>query len=288
MATVPVKLRVLLETKAFNIGIIILIVLGAITVGLSTYENIMARWGLVIHGIDIVIIALFSGEIVLRIFSEGRKPWRYFLDPWNLFDFVIVGLCLLPLDNDAVVVLRVFRLLRVLRIFRALPKLRLIIRGIVKSISSVGYVAALLAVHFYIFAVIGVSVFAHADPEHFGHLGHAFLTLFQVITLENWPDVMAPVKAAHPVGGVLYFVVFIITGTMVVMNLFVGVIVGGMSEAIQEAKDEFFEEKKIPSDAQPVGDDLQSIQREMNAVSERLASFIRYSAGKENVKKDKQ
>jgi voltage-gated sodium channel len=232
------RLRLLLDSRSFNLGIIVLIVLGAITVGLSTYSEIPARWSSVIKVVDGFIIAIFSVEIMMRIFAEGKKPWRFFLDGWNVFDFFIVGACLLPLENDAVVVLRLFRLLRVLRIFRALPRLRLIIRGIVKSLSSVGYVAALLAVLFYIFAVIGVSMFSSDDPDHFAHLGEAFLTLFQVITLENWPDVMAPVKAAHPVGGVLFFVVFIITGTMVVMNLFVGVIVGGMSEAIQETKDE--------------------------------------------------
>jgi voltage-gated sodium channel len=123
-----------------------------------------------------------------------------------------------------------------LRIFRALPKLRLLVRGIAHSMSSVGYVATLLLMHFFLFAVVGVSVFSTNDAEHFGNLGSAFLTLFQVLTLENWPDVMAPVKAAHPVVGVAYFVGFIVTGTMVVMNLFVGVIVGGMSEAIQEEK----------------------------------------------------
>jgi voltage-gated sodium channel len=232
------RIRILLDSRFFNILIMVLILLGAITVGLTTYSGIVARWGGIIEVVDGIIIAVFCVEIVLRILSEGKKPWRYFLDGWNLFDFFIVAVCLLPLHNNAVVVLRLFRLLRVLRIFRALPKLRMIVRGIVKSLSSVGYVAALLAVHFYIFAVIGVSVFAKADPEHFGHLGPAFLTLFQVITLENWPDVMAPVKAVHPVGGVLFFVAFIITGTMVVMNLFVGVIVGGMSEAIQEAREE--------------------------------------------------
>jgi voltage-gated sodium channel len=231
-------IRRMLDSMKFNIGIMILIVLGAITVGLSTYPDLMERWAGVIGLIDGLIIAVFCVEIIMRIIAEGKKPWRYFLDGWNVFDFVIVALCLLPLENDAVVVLRLFRLLRVLRIFRALPKLRLIVRGIVKSLSSVGYVAALLAVHFYVFSVIGVSAFSSDDPEHFKHLGEAFLTLFQVITLENWPDVMAPVKAAHPVGGVLFFVIFIVTGTMVVMNLFVGVIVGGMSEAIQESKEE--------------------------------------------------
>lgn len=230
------RLKRLVESNNFNIFIALLIFAGAAIVGLSTFPHITSRWGTIISLLDGIIIALFTVEVLLRIFSETPHPLTYFKDPWNLFDMTIVILCLLPFDSDAVVAVRLVRLLRVMRIFRALPKLRLLIRGIAHSMSSVGYVAILLFIHFYLFAVVGVSLFAQHDTEHFGHLGRAFLTLFQVLTLENWPDVLAPVKLAHPVGGVLYFVGFIVTGTMVVMNLFVGVIVGGMSEAIEETK----------------------------------------------------
>lgn len=178
-------------------------------------------------------------------------------------------------------VLRLFRLLRVLRIFRALPRLRLIVRGIVKSMSSVGYVAALLAVHFNIFAVIGVSTFSTSDTEHFGSLGAAFLTLFQVITLENWPDVMAPVKAAHPVLGVVFFVIFIITGTMVVMNLFVGVIVGGMSEAIQEVNKEDQGRESEGALVRTMSESIEVIEKEIAVLKDRLKDSKESSAGRE-------
>lgn len=231
-------LKCIVESQQFNFGVVVLIFLGAFTVGLSTYPEIMSRWKAVVSTVDYIIIGLFTIEIFLRISAEFPKPWRYFQDGWNLFDFTIVVLCLLPFNNDAILVIRLVRLLRVMRIFRALPRLRLLIKGIARSISSVGYVAALLFLHFYIFAILGISLFGSYDHEHFGDLGKAFLTLFQVLTLENWPDVLAPVKAAFPVIGVLFFVIFIVTGTMVVMNLFVGVIVGGMSEAIQDDKKE--------------------------------------------------
>jgi voltage-gated sodium channel len=195
---------------------------------------------------------------------------RYFRDPWNLFDVSIVTLCLLPLDSEAVIAIRIVRLLRIMRIFRALPKLRLLIRGMAHSISSVGYVAVLLLVHFYLFAVIGVSLFGSDDPRHFGNLGSAILTLFQVLTLENWPDVMAPVKAAHPLVGVFFFIGFIVTGTMVVMNLFVGVIVGGMSEAIQEDRKEDSIERKIADDVRDVREAFARMENKINAIEHRL------------------
>jgi voltage-gated sodium channel len=231
-------LKGLVESRPFNLGVVALIFFGAIIVGLSTYPDLMKAWGKYITIADWVIVGCFSIEILLRISAEMPRPWRYFADPWNWFDFVIVVICILPLESDAVVAIRIIRLLRLMRIFRALPRLRLLMRGIAHSMSSVGYVAVLLFAHFFIFAILGVSVFSTDDIEHFGTLDTAFLTLFQVLTLENWPGVMAPVKAIHPVAGVIYFISFIITGTMVVMNLFVGVIVGGMSEAIQEKKSE--------------------------------------------------
>lgn len=254
------------ESRGFNLGVVVLILLGAVTVGLCTYPVVMARWGAILNNIDLIIIGCFTIETLLRIFAELPRAWRYFSDPWNIFDFVIVVLCLLPLESDAIVAIRIIRLLRVLRIFRAFPKLRLLIRGILHSLTSVGYVAALLILHFYIFAIIGVTAFSTNDIEHFGNLGKAFLTLFQVLTLENWPDVMAPVKEAHPNIGVLYFITFIVSGTMVVMNLFVGVIVGGMSQAIQEEKDE------VPKGNN--GEDLADIRTSIKNIEEQLSRIV--------------
>lgn len=146
-------IRPLVNSTAFNVFSIIQILAAAITVGLSTYPDLMANWGRWIHLVDLLIVAFFALEVALRMAAEYPRLWMYFKDIWNIFDLVIVILCLLPFDNDAVIVLRLVRLLRVLRIFRALPRLRLLIRGIAHSISSVGYVVALLTLHFYIFAI---------------------------------------------------------------------------------------------------------------------------------------
>ncbi|HMA64317.1 MAG: ion transporter [Fibrobacterota bacterium] len=264
-------LKGLVESKGFNFFIMGLILISAVNVGLSTYPGIMANIGDTIGILDWIIIGFFCVEALLRISAEWPKPFRYFSDPWNIFDFTIVVLCLLPLDSTAVVAIRIVRLLRVMRLFRALPKLRILIRGIVHSMSSVGYVAILLAMHFFIFAVIGVSIFGQADAEHFGDLGKAFLTQFQVLTLENWPDVMAPVKEAFGNVGIAYFILFIVTGTMVVMNLFVGVIVGGMSEAIEETKAE--KEIDVNEKLARVTSAFEKVNAEVNRLEARLVAL---------------
>lgn len=235
MALTP-RLKTIADSALFNGFITGLIIFSSIMVGVATYPGIWHRWRGPIEAIDAVVLACFVLELAIRIGAHGRTPLRYFRDPWNVFDFIVVVACLLPMQSQSVMVLRIVRLLRVLRLMRALPRLRMIIHGMIKSLDSLAYIGVLLFGYFYVFAIIGNTFFAEASPESFGRLHSSMLTLFQVITLENWPDVMNPVRAVHPVGGVAYFVLFILMGTMVIMNLFIGVIVGSMNEAVDEIK----------------------------------------------------
>jgi voltage-gated sodium channel len=185
--------------------------------------------------------------------AEGATFWRYFRDPWNVFDFTIVAASFLPFAGQGVVVLRLIRLLRVLRLVHALPKLQLLVGALLKSLPSMGYVSLLLLLLFYIFAVSGTFLFGHNDPRHWGTLERSFLTLFETVTLEGWVDVLdiqmqgcarsgyedAPElctqSAARPVIAVVFFVSFILMGTMIMLNLFIGVIMNGMQEAHAES-----------------------------------------------------
>ncbi|MBI5725502.1 MAG: ion transporter [Planctomycetes bacterium] len=268
------KLKLLAESKRFNLFIVGLIVLTSVLIGLDTYPSIAESWGWLINLIDNIILGCFVVEIMIRMGAEGRRPLRYFADPWNVFDFVIVGICLLPIHEQSVAVLRLVRVLRVLRLLKAMPQLRMIIQGMIRSLSSIGYIAILLFIHFYVFAVMGVSFFGRADEVHFGSLQSAMLTLFQVITLENWPDVMQPAREHFPVGGPAFFVVFIVLGTMVIMNLFVGVIVGGMTEAHQEIKKEYESARKAKlqkQDAAPSpAEKIHVIEKTIDDLKDRL------------------
>ena len=238
MSVLSDKLRSIADSRRFNYFITFLIFLTSFLIGMDTYPSIHDRYGAIIDTVDGFILACFVVEILIRFGAEGLRPWRYFSDPWNIFDFLIVGICLLPLHTGSLAIIRLIRVLRVLRLLKAMPRLRMIVQGMLNSISSIGYIAAMLFMHFYLFAVLGVCFFGDADPVRFGRLHSTMLTLFQVITLENWPDTMHLVRQVFPWWGPAYFIVFIIVGTMVIMNLFIGVIVSSMHEAVQSVKNE--------------------------------------------------
>ncbi|MGH1348109.1 MAG: ion transporter [Nannocystales bacterium] len=228
------------------------ILLAGVIVGLETYPGIVEEWGGALHGANLLILIIFTIEVAVKMGAEGSKPWRYFRDPWNIFDFLIVVAAYLPIDAQFITVLRLARVLRVLKLVRALPKLQIIVSALLKSIPSMGYVSLLLLLLFYLFAVTGTFLFGENDPVHFRNLQLSMLTLFRVVTLEDWTDVMyiqmygcegygyggmehlCTKSAAHPVFGAGFFVTFVLIGTMIVLNLFVGVIMSGMEEAQRE------------------------------------------------------
>jgi len=264
------------ESAGFRHFVLGLILLAGLLVGLETSVTLMAQFGGLMHALDRVVLALFVGELAVRIGACGRHPWRFFTDPWNVFDFVIVAVCLLPVNAEFAAVLRLVRVLRVLRLITALPKLQILVGALLKSIPSMAYVGLLLSVLFYIYAVLGVSLFGKTDPEHFGTLGAAALTLFQVVTLEGWADIMrAQFAAQSALVTIGYFVSFILLGTMTVLNLLIGVIVSGMDEARQEMEDAALERHVAASGKATVSDDLVGLRRQVDALQDSLSSLQR-------------
>jgi voltage-gated sodium channel len=232
--------------KWFRTVIIILILLSAILVGIETYASLAVPNRALLHFIDYLIVWCFVAEILLKMMAYGRRPWDYFRDPWNVFDFVIVGVCLLPVaDTHFVAVLRIARILRVLRMITYMPKLRLLIGALLKSIPSMGYVILLLSLLFYIYGVLGSFMFGADDPAHFGNLHLSLITLFKVLTLEGWTEILnVHLYTGDPGIGtkveitsfwpLVYFVSFILLGAMIIMNLFIGVIMNSMEESQRE------------------------------------------------------
>ncbi len=253
-------IKKIVDHRAFNPAILLLILIAAVLVGLETSRGVMERFGEVIHTLDTIVVYLFALEAVLKMASHGpRRFYRYFFDPWNVFDFIIVVVCLLPLNGSYAAVLRLVRVLRALRVVSTMPKLQLLVNSLLRSLPSMGHVGMLLLVLFYIYAVLGVFLWRDNDPVHFPDLGTAMLSLFRVITLEDWTDIMyiqmtgsagydftdteQQIIAAHegyashgrPIVSVAYFVSFVLIGTMVMLNLVIGVIINSMSEAGDEA-----------------------------------------------------
>ncbi|MDX6767184.1 MAG: ion transporter [Candidatus Methylacidiphilales bacterium] len=260
-------LRSVVDSTPFKTFIIAAIFLAGIVVGLETNPGIVATHGPLLHGLDRAILLVFVLEILLKLASELPRPWRYFRDPWNVFDFSIVAVCLLPFHSEFAAVLRLARVLRVLRLVTALPKLQLLVGALLKSIPSMGYVGLLLSVLFYIYGVTGVFFFGKADPQHFGTLGDTLLTLFGVITLEGWTGLMYDLlrggSGVSPIKVVVYFISFVLFGTMIMLNLFIGVIMNSMQE-VQE-------EKAVHRlKAESTAGELEAMERELEALKTRV------------------
>ncbi len=243
------------ESRPFNNFILIVILLAGVLVGIETYASELSGFHTILHFLDLSILLIFTFEFFVKILAEGDKPMNYFKDPWNVFDFIIVAVCwvamFIPEINAGfVAVIRLARVLRVLRLVHALPQLKMLVNAMLKSIPSMGYVGILLFLLFYIYGAMGVFLFGKNDPMHFANLHTALITLFQIVTLEGWADIMyvniygcdhpdwGTENCTNPIGygvwGALYFITFVLVGTMIVLNLFIGVIMNSMQEAATE------------------------------------------------------
>ena len=228
--TLRQKTTAFLETARVRNFIVAVIVFNAIILGMETSDSIMAAAGNVILMLDRICLAIFVAELVLKLFAYGG---RFFRSGWNIFDFVIVGVSLIP-GNGGLSVLRALRILRVLRVISVVPSLRRVVEGFVTALPGMGSVFLLMGIVFYIGAVMATKLFGDAFPEWFGTLGRSGYSLFQIMTLESWSmGIVRPVMEIYPYAWA-FFVPFIMVTTFAVVNLLVGLIVNSMQDAHAE------------------------------------------------------
>ena len=223
----------LVEARWFEPFIIAVILLNAVMLGLGTSSRVDSDFG---HWLALgywVSLGVFIAEALLKMLALAPRPQRYFLDGWNVFDFLVIVLALLPAAGQLALVARLARLLRVLRLITAIRDLRLIVAALVRSIPSVGHVIMLMGIVVYIYAIMGYYFFHEHDPEHWRSLGISVLTLFNIITLEGWVEVMYTAMELHSLAWI-YFVSFVVMGTFVVINLFIAIIINNLDEAKKE------------------------------------------------------
>ncbi|WP_028937921.1 ion transporter [Pseudonocardia spinosispora] len=217
------SVREFVERPGFQQAIIAVIMLNAVTLGLETSQSMVAGIGGLLHVIDRTVVVIFVAELALRLYGYG---WRFFRDPWNLFDFAIVGIALLPVTGEFAV-LRALRILRALRLISVVPSMRRVVGGLLAAMPGMASIAALLSLILYVAAVIGTKLFWQIAPEHFGTLARTLFTLFQTMTGEGWPDVARAVMAEAPLAWI-FFVVYILVSSFMVLNLFIAVVVSAM------------------------------------------------------------
>ncbi len=223
----------LTKSHGFEYFIVALILGNAVLLGVETLPQVMNGFSWWISLGHKVTLGVFIAEAALKIFAQYPRPHRYFRDGWNIFDFSIIVFSLIPATGGFAVIARMARLLRLLRLVSAVPELRLIVATLVRSIPGMLHILALMSLMVYVYAIIGWQLFHEHDPEHWRNLGIALLSLFRVVTLEDWTDIMYKAMEYHPLTW-MYFVSFVVFGTFVVINLFIAVVINNLDEAKQE------------------------------------------------------
>jgi voltage-gated sodium channel len=224
--------RRLNDAPLFHNAVLVVIVATAVLMGIETDPRVVASHPDLFFWLHAGIQLFFLVELGIRLIAYTPRVHRFFLDGWNVFDFLVVMVSLLPASGPYAMVARMARLLRVARLISALPELRLLVATMLRSIPSMASIFVLLGLILYIYAVTGVHLFRDADPANWGNLGVALMTLFQVLTLEGWVDLMRVSMVVHPAAWI-YYVSFIVVAVFVVVNLFIAVVINNLESAKQ-------------------------------------------------------
>jgi voltage-gated sodium channel len=228
------------SSSRFQNTIMAVIVLNAITLGLGTFGGINRKIGSELTTLDEIFLGIFVVELAIRIGAYGRRPQDFFKEGWNVFDFIVIGAAFAPGLRENATLLRLARLLRVVRLVSVLPDLRVLIRGMVASIAPIGSLAALAVLVMYVYGMVGWILFHEGDPENWGTIADAMLTLFVVMTLESWPDIMGSAMEVTSWAWV-YFVSYVLVASFLIINVVIAIIISAVEEAHQEERRELLE-----------------------------------------------
>jgi voltage-gated sodium channel len=245
------KVKQFVEKNSIQNFIIALIIFNSITIGMETSSAIMNSFGNILLLIDKIILAIFVLEILLKLYAYG---FGFFKSGWNVFDFSIVAIALLP-ASGVFAVLRSLRIFRSLRLIKNVPKLRFIVESLFHSLPSLVWIFVLLALVFYVFSVIGTKLFGVDYPHWFGDLGASMFSLFQIMTLEGWAEISREIMAKYPLANI-YFILFILLASYTTLNIFIAIVVNTMAEVQQKVSNE--EVEKIGTIIQDENEELKT------------------------------
>jgi voltage-gated sodium channel len=258
----PWRLRLaeFVESARVEHFIVAVILINAVVLGFETSKSAMASCSSLLVAIDKACLVVFCLEIGARLLAYRWAFWR---SGWNIFDFAVVAVALVP-GAGAWAVLRSLRVLRVMRLLTVIPSLRKVVAAFLHAIPGLGGVLLLMSVFLYTSAVLAVNLFGQTFPQWFGSLGGALFSLFQILTLEGWADMAREVMTVYP-WAPLFFVPFIIIATFTVLNLFIGIIVSTMQELATKPDSE-------ESEAQTAEQILQRLAPDLKALLARIPS----------------
>lgn len=259
----PWRLRLasFVESAPVQYFIVGVILLNALILGLETSQSLMQSHGRLLVILDKSCLAVFIVEITLKLAAYRGAFWR---SPWNIFDFVVVGIALVP-GAGVWAVLRSLRVLRIMRLLTVVPALRKVVAAFLHAIPGLGGVLLLMTVFLYTSAVLATNLFGRDFPQWFGTLGASLFSLFQILTLEGWADMARTIMEVHPWAWA-FFLPFIIIATFTVLNLFIGIIVSTMQELALKPEENKESEPTLELLARMEAD-LKSLRQQLNRTS---------------------
>ncbi|MBX9472268.1 ion transporter [Microcella sp.] len=273
----------LMYGNAFEFVTIAVIIANAAALGVLTYSDLPAGVAATAIAIDRFAIIFYTIELVLRIVSYGRKPWMFFRNPWNVFDFIIV--VAIPFLDGATVIFRLVRLLRILRIFRFLPEARILMLSMIKSVAPLANLAVLIGFLMFIYAMAGVYLFGTQNPEQWGNIGAAMITLTVMLTLENFPDSFLAGLEITPLA-LLFFLSYMFFIVFTVLNVLIGIVLTAMDQAREEVTADRATENlptatgtiRLPRGGDDAATDARSTRAELDSLDAELDALA--SAGR--------
>jgi voltage-gated sodium channel len=263
--------RRIADSPSFQAFIFGVIVLNAITLGLGTYD-FSPEVESALNVLDEVFLGIFVVELAIRITAFGRRPQDFFKDGWNVFDFVVIALAFVPWLRDNITLLRLARLLRVVRLVSVMPDLRILLRAMARSLPPIRSLVLLTVLLMYIYGMVGWILFHEQDPEQWGNIGESLLSLFQILTLENWPEYLERGQEIHPASWI-FFVSYVLLASFLVINILLAIIINSMEE-VHEAEHE--EERRrrgeeLASADGTVAERLEEIRTALDRLEAQLA-----------------
>ncbi len=253
------KFYQLRSNKLFELFVVTVIIISALMIGAKSYE--LPRGVLsIIKILDVAITLIFLLEISVRFMGEPEKR-HFFKNGWNLFDTLIVTISLIPIeDSELAVIGRLIRIFRVLRMISIIPELRILLNSLLKALPQLGYVMLMMFIIFYIYAAIGTTLFEAIDPFLWGDISISMLTLFRVMTFEDWTDVMYDTMEIHPWSWVYYFS-FICLTAFAFLNMVIGIVVSTLDEEHRKIAAE-----QASESGEPTLEDIQAELQELKAL----------------------
>ena len=225
------SLTKLVYSQPFELLIAFVILINATSLAILTMPDLDPQVRAACEQIDLICFAIYGTELVLRILSYGRKPWMFFKQGWNIFDFLVIAAA--PIFSGQTAVLRLLRLLRLVRIFRFLPEVRVLTTSIIRSLPPLMSLAVLIFVALFMYGMLGHYLFGPDDADNWGSITRAMTSLFILLTLENFPNYLEAGVAVSP-WALPYFLSYVFVVVFTVLNVLIGVVLNAMDEAREE------------------------------------------------------